>query len=206
VFSFAAAAAVHPQLLDPARYGGDVVVSLARRLFGGAGQTHSRGNVYAIEAVVCIAMLAVLRVALMPAARRVFFWWTGTDRTDKSWLASNFYWVILNVYGPLEGTLWAVAGMRAVEAGIERAGLVYPLVLQALVERLVVGALVVAGARVALNWQERYFAQATFELELGGQPLQVERLAGLNKLSSIATYIVAASMARPHPPPPLTST
>jgi MscS family membrane protein len=142
---------------------------------------------------VCTVSLLVLRFALRPAARQLFFWWTDST-SDKAWVTSALYWVILNVYGPLELALVTVAGMRFVEAGIERYGLIQPQLLNAVVERLVVGALVVAFSRVALSWQERYFSQKTFDLELAGKPLQAERLAGLNKLSNIATYLVATAL------------
>ena len=38
--------------------------------------------------------------------------------------------------------------------------------------------------------QDRFFDQQAFELELEGKTLQADRLAGVSKLSSIATYLV----------------
>lgn len=179
---------VHPASMDPFLRGFTILLSLASRLITG-----TKSSEYALEAVVCTALLLVLRFALQPFARRVFFWWTDST-SDKAWTTSALYWVILNVYGPLELALVTVAGMRFVEAGIERFNLIQPKLLNAVVERLVVVALVVAFSRVALSWQERYFSQKTFDLELEGKSLQAERLAGLNKLSNIATYLVAIAL------------
>lgn len=179
---------VRPASMDPFLRGFTILLSLARRLITG-----TKSSEYAVEAVVCTALLLVLRFALQPFARRVFFWWTDST-SDKAWTSSALYWVILNVYGPLELALVTVAGMRFVEAGIERYKLIQPKLLNAVVERLVVIALVGAFSRVALSWQERYFSQKTFDLELEGKPLQAERLAGLNKLSNIATYLVAIAL------------
>jgi small-conductance mechanosensitive channel len=179
---------VYPPFNASVLRGFKVLLSLASRLITG-----TKSSEYALEAVVCTATIIVLRFALQPFARRLFFWWTDSA-SDKAWTTSALYWVIINVYGPLELALVTVAGMRFMEAAIERFNLVNPMLLNMVVERLVVVALVVAFARVALSWQERYFSQKTFDLELEGKPLQAERIVGLNKLSNIATYLMAIAL------------
>ena len=163
-----------------------ICLSLATRLANG-----TRSNDYALEAAVCVGAIGLLRVALKPLARLIFRWWTGST-SDKSWSSSFLCWLILNVYGPLELALVAVAGVRFFEAGVELAGVAAPSWFAAVVEKTVQGALVLAGARVFLSWQERLYTRKTFDLEVEGKTLQAERLAGLNKLSNMATYVVTA--------------
>ena len=160
--------------------------SLATRLANG-----TRSADYALEAAVCVGAVGLLRVALKPLARLVFRWWTGST-SDKSWSSSFLCWLILNVYGPLELALVAVAGVRFFEAGVELAGVAAPSWFATVVEKTVQGALVLAGGRVFLSWQERLYTRKTFDLEVEGKTLQAERLAGLNKLSNVATYAVTA--------------
>ena len=91
-----------------------------------------------------------------------------------------------------ELALVAVAGVRFFEAGVELAGVAAPSWFATVVEKTVQGALVLAGGRVFLSWQERLYTRKTFDLEVEGKTLQAERLAGLNKLSNVATYAVTA--------------
>ena len=163
-----------------------ICLSLATRLANG-----TRSADYALEAAVCVGAVGLLRVALKPLARLVFRWWTGST-SDKSWSSSFLCWLILNVYGPLELALVAVAGVRFFEAGVELAGVAAPSWFATVVEKTVQGALVLAGGRVFLSWQERLYTRKTFDLEVEGKTLQAERLAGLNKLSNVATYAVTA--------------
>ena len=86
---------------------------LATRLANG-----TRSADYALEAAVCVGAVGLLRVALKPLARLVFRWWTGST-SDKSWSSSFLCWLILNVYGPLELALVAVAGVRSPKPAFE---------------------------------------------------------------------------------------
>ena len=153
------------------------------------GLNQARTNADTVDGILSILTLIVLRFALQPVAKRLYFWWTNTH-SEKQYEASPLHWLLLNVYGPVELALVTVAGMRLLEAGIERIGIIPTAMLNTVVEKLVVVALVATLSRVALSWQDRFFEQQAFELELEGKTLQADRLAGVSKLSSIATYLV----------------
>ena len=173
---------------DPAafRAGWRIVVSLVMRLAVG-----SRSNDGFAEAALCVFSIVALRLGLEKTTRAVYFWWT-VSATEKTWLASTWHWLLLNVYSPLELALVAVASLRFTEAGVERFGLVVPSSFNAVVDVVVRAALVLAFSRVFLSWQQRVYSTQAEQLELEGKTLQAERLAGIQKLSTIATYILAA--------------
>ena len=173
---------------DPAafRAGWRIVVSLVMRLAVG-----SRSNDGFAEAALCVFSIVALRLGLEKTTRAVYFWWT-VSATEKTWLASTWHWLLLNVYAPLELALVAVASLRFTEAGVERFGLVVPSSFNAVVDVVVRAALVLAFSRVFLSWQQRVYSTQAEQLELEGKTLQAERLAGIQKLSTIATYILAA--------------
>ena len=173
---------------DPAafRAGLRVVVSLILRLAVG-----SRSSDGIAEAALCIFSVVALRLGLEKTTRALYFWWTESA-TEKTWLASRWHWLLLNVYAPLELALVAVASLRFTEAGVERFGLSVPSYFNAVVDTVVRAALILAFSRVFLSWQKRAYSTQAEQLELEGKKLQVERLAGIQKLSTIATYILAA--------------
>ena len=173
---------------DPAafRAGWRIVVSLILRL-----ATGSRSNDGIAEAALCVFSVVALRLGLEKTTRALYFWWTESA-TEKTWQSSSWHWLLLNVYAPLELALVAVASLRFTEAGVERFGLVVPSSFNAVVDTVVRAALVLAFSRVFLSWQQRVYATQREALELEGKTLQVERLAGIQKLSNIATYILAA--------------
>ena len=173
---------------DPAafRAGRSIVVSLVMRLAVG-----SRSNDGFAEAALCVFSIVALRLGLEKTTRAVYFWWT-VSATEKTWLASTWHWLLLNVYAPLELALVAVASLRFTEAGVERFGLVVPPSFNAVVDVVVRAALVLAFSRVFLSWQQRMYSTQAEQLEVEGKTLQAERLAGIQKLSTIATYILAA--------------
>lgn len=179
---------VHPPFMEAVKRGFTILASVTGRLITG-----TKSSEYALEAVVLTGVFILLRFTLIPVTRRFYFWWTDST-SEKAWTGSSLYWVLFNVYGPIELSLVAVAGMRFLEAGLEKIGLIQATVLNSVVEKAVICALVIALTRVALSWQERYFTQKAFELELEGKTLQSERLSGLNKLSNIATYMVTVAL------------
>ena len=143
------------------------------------GLNQARTNADTVDGILSILTLIVLRFALQPVAKRLYFWWTNTH-SEKQYEASPLHWLLLNVYGPVELALVTVAGMRLLEAGIERIGIIPTAMLNTVVEKLVVVALVATLSRVALSWQDRFFEQQAFELELEGKTLQADRLAGVS--------------------------
>ena len=173
---------------DPAafRAGWRIVVSLILRL-----ATGSRSNDGIAEAALCVFSVVALRLGLEKTTRALYFSWTESA-TEKTWQSSSWHWLLLNVYAPLELALVAVASLRFTEAGVERFGLVVPSSFNAVVDTVVRAALVLAFSRVFLSWQQRVYSTQREALELDGKTLQVERLAGIQKLSTIATYILAA--------------
>jgi mechanosensitive ion channel protein 1/2/3 len=52
--------------------------------------------------------------------------------------------------------------------------------------------LVLAFSRVFLSWQQRAYQTQAETYDLQGETLKSERLAGIQKLSTIATYVLAA--------------
>ena len=86
------------------------------------GLNQARTNADTVDGILSILTLIVLRFALQPVAKRLYFWWTNTH-SEKQYEASPLHWLLLNVYGPLVGA-GTVAGMRLLEAGIERIGII----------------------------------------------------------------------------------
>ena len=179
----AVAAAFDPEAF---RAGWRIVVSLILRL-----ATGSRSSDGIAEAALCVFSIVALRLGLEKTTRALYFWWTESA-TEKTWLASRWHWLLLNVYAPLELALVAVASLRFTEATVEQFGLSVPSYFNAVVDNVVRAALVLAFSRVLLSWQQRVYSTQAEQLELEGKRLQAERLAGIQKLSTIATYILAA--------------
>jgi len=178
-------AMLNPSILHPLARTTLVIGSLAERLLvGGSGKD------YSLEATVCLAAVLALRLLLEPVGRRLYRWWTG-KRSEKSWQDSLMHWLILKVYGPVEVALVATAAVRYFEAIVQRAGIGAAGIVSSVVEKVVQGAMVLAFSRVLLSWQERLAELKAEELKASGQTLQAERLSGIVKLSSVATYALA---------------
>ena len=188
ILSMIIAALVHLPFRAAALKACKVTFSVLKLLTQG-GLNQARSNADTVDGILSIFTLIVLRFALQPVTKRLYYWWANT-RSEKQYEASPLHWLLLNVYGPVELALVTVAGMRLLEAGIERIGIIPTALLNTVVEKLVVVALVATLSRVTLSWQNRFFDQQAFELELEGKTLQADRLAGVSKLSSIATYLV----------------
>ena len=178
---------------DPAsaRYAVHIVASLILRLATGHAAPGSKSNDGLAEAMLCVFSIVALRLGLEKSVRALYFWWTESP-SEKTWLTSSLHWFVQNVYGPGEVALVAVATLRFAEAGVERFGLVVPPSFNAVVDTVVRAALVMALSKVFLSWQQRAYSTQSEALELEGKTLQAERLAGIQKLSTIATYILAA--------------
>jgi MscS family membrane protein len=187
-FTVAIAACVNPKLLAPVNGAVSFSARLARKLADGTIDSE-----FILPAMFCIVALLALRFFMQPIAKRLFFWWTDST-SEKAWNASALHWVFDNVYGPLEVSLVAVAALRFLEAGVKGAGWVHAALFGSVVEKLVACALVVAFSRVVMSWQERFFSQKAFELELEGKELQADRLVGVSKLSKLATSLVVVAL------------
>ena len=81
--ALAVASVVSPaQVLDPIRHA-LVIASSIGRYFSGPGSARE----YTLEAVVCILALVLMRFALQPLAKAIYFWWTDST-SDKAWQSS----------------------------------------------------------------------------------------------------------------------
>ena len=165
-----------------------VVVSLALRL-----ATGSKSSDGVQEAALCVFSILVLRLFLERTVRSLYFWWTSESKpTEETWQESSLHWFVMEVYAPIEIFLVAVASLRFAEGWVERFGLVVPETFNLVIDTVVRTGLVLAFSRVFLAWQQRAYQTQQEQFELKGETFKSERLAGIKKLSTIATYVLAA--------------
>ena len=177
-------AMLNPSILHPLARTTLVIGSLAERLLvGGSGKD------YSLEATVFGRGVGAA-LHSEPVGRRLYRWWTG-KRSEKSWQDSLMHWLILKVYGPVEVALVATAAVRYFEAIVQRAGIGAAGIVSSAVEKVVQARWRPRLSRVLLSWQERLAELKAEELKASGQTLQAERLSGIVKLSSVATYALA---------------
>ena len=164
-----------------------VGVSLIKRLATGTKSTDGLA-----EAFLCVFSILVSRLFLERSTRALYFWWTTTKTSEKTWQQSSLHWFVMEVYAPIEVFLISVASLRCVQAGVEHFGLVVPVTFTLVIDTVVRAVLVLAFSRVFLSWQQRAYQTQAETYDLQGETLKSERLAGIQKLSTIATYVLAA--------------
>lgn len=116
-------------------------------------------------------------------------------KAETSWERSPEYYIVREVSRPL-ALLFAVAAAAALaESFLPQVIAVPKSVVQTVVRSTLSLAMVLSAARVALNIKARVVHEALWRMELKGETTRQRRAEALDKLGSLAVYVVAAFLS-----------